>query len=258
MKRSVLLVLLIMLPVFGYGQNASDSISISTYYPSPHGVYKTIKLIPDSTRDPIDCDSSKRGEIYFDDVNNQVKVCKEDQSGTWTWSVLGGLSETEKYNAEDFCITDEYGEEVCLSDVQKISDQQLLVKGDHSAGDCRKAGGEVVDSDVGASQCRFTRSTCPSGWNQYKSFCATTDRTCSCNGGYEYRGRDTRCTTSCSVSAHAWANKIPDCCKVMCCYQIIHDGYCFSCNRCKDCWNFGSSACKVTTCTAPILQIGCY
>jgi len=57
---------------------AEDSITITTYYPSPYGVYKTLRLYPNDSNTPGNA-CSNRGEMYYDDSDNQVYVC----NGVW-------------------------------------------------------------------------------------------------------------------------------------------------------------------------------
>ncbi|MFH1414026.1 MAG: hypothetical protein ABIG56_04190, partial [Candidatus Omnitrophota bacterium] len=41
---------------------SQDTLTITTYYPSPHGVYRTLKLHP--SPQPVFCNE---GEMYYDD-----------------------------------------------------------------------------------------------------------------------------------------------------------------------------------------------
>ena len=69
-----------------FAQGPDDSITITTYYPSPHGVYRTLRLYPNDGIDPaVAC--TKPGEMYYDLSDNQVYVC-DGSSGQW--QPLGG------------------------------------------------------------------------------------------------------------------------------------------------------------------------
>jgi hypothetical protein len=63
---------------FCFAQDEHDeSITITTYYPSPYGVYKQMRLYPTDDIDPTAACSNK-GEMYYDDTGtpgNQLYVC---------------------------------------------------------------------------------------------------------------------------------------------------------------------------------------
>jgi len=159
---------------------AQNSISISTYYPSPSGVYSTLRLMPRA----IPPDTGEPGELcYIDGTDlaySKGLYSYIDDTDKWQPASFAG----GKIKAEDVCIDDGSGGEICLSDVQKLSDAQMLVNSAHTVGDCKKAGGQVVDSDVGLPLCRFNFEKCPSGWNQYKYFSACESAFCASPEGY--------------------------------------------------------------------------
>ena len=66
----------------------SESITLTTYYPSPYGVYRILRLFPRSA--PGACNA---GELYYDDglgVNTEgIYVC--DSANSWQSSAGGGL-----------------------------------------------------------------------------------------------------------------------------------------------------------------------
>lgn len=74
---------------------------------------------------------------------------------------------------------------------------QVLVNGQHTASECTGA----VVQDGSNSFCQFNQGSCPSGWTKYGGWSETSANTCngahvgSCNG-----------RTSCTTSAHGWAN----------------------------------------------------
>ncbi len=79
----ILIFLFFASAVFAQGE---ESISITTYYPSPHGVYSTLRLYPKNV-DPfsLPCSASNAGEIYYYSGNNQLYLC----NGT-NWVTTGG------------------------------------------------------------------------------------------------------------------------------------------------------------------------
>jgi hypothetical protein len=62
---------------------AEEKITISTYYPSPYGVYKTLRLFPNDDNTP-DGPCTNAGELYFDESEQQVYVCSDG-----AWKVMG-------------------------------------------------------------------------------------------------------------------------------------------------------------------------
>lgn len=61
----------------------ADEVTITTYYPSPYGVYKELRLHPNDA--PNVCNAANKGAVYYSDLESQMKVC----NGT-TWNNLGG------------------------------------------------------------------------------------------------------------------------------------------------------------------------
>ncbi|RKY30152.1 MAG: hypothetical protein DRP74_07575 [Candidatus Omnitrophota bacterium] len=53
-----------------------EKLTITTYYPSPHGVYSTLRLFPQDTPSG----SCQEGEMYYD-TEGIIKVC--DSNGAW-------------------------------------------------------------------------------------------------------------------------------------------------------------------------------
>ncbi len=69
-----------------------ESFTITTYYPSPYGVYKELRLYPNTS--PNTCDATNEGAMYYDDspTVKQVKVCRKTGTfpDTYDWRLLGG------------------------------------------------------------------------------------------------------------------------------------------------------------------------
>ncbi|MCK4810227.1 MAG: hypothetical protein KAS99_04745 [Candidatus Omnitrophica bacterium] len=69
---------------------SQESITLTTYYPSPYGVYKELRLYPNDS--PTGCgDAADEGKMYYDDSEHQLKVCIDDGFGIYGWQVSGGL-----------------------------------------------------------------------------------------------------------------------------------------------------------------------
>lgn len=63
---------------------AEESITVTTYYPSPYGVYSEMRLYPKNN--PTACDNNQRGLMYYDLADNRLKVC----NGTPPYQDIGG------------------------------------------------------------------------------------------------------------------------------------------------------------------------
>lgn len=68
-------VLCFLFSAFCSSSFADESITLTTYYPAPFGVYNTVRFFPHSA--PATCQS---GEVYYNNSTNQLMVCK---SGSW-------------------------------------------------------------------------------------------------------------------------------------------------------------------------------
>ncbi len=65
---------------------AEESISITTYYPSPYGVYNEMRLYPHAT--PItSCDSTTEGTMFYNSTAHELQVC----NGSGVWKSGGGF-----------------------------------------------------------------------------------------------------------------------------------------------------------------------
>ena len=52
---------------------SQENLTITTYYPSPYGSYNELQLFPHNPPGP--CVAARRGTIYYDSVDSQIKVC---------------------------------------------------------------------------------------------------------------------------------------------------------------------------------------
>jgi hypothetical protein len=65
--------------VFSSAQ-AEESITITTYYPSPYGVYSSLRLFPNTKDQSFPCDS---GELYFSNVTGSEGIYFCNQNRNW-------------------------------------------------------------------------------------------------------------------------------------------------------------------------------
>jgi hypothetical protein len=72
---------------------ADESLTITTYFPSPYGVYNELQLY---AHDPAvtTCDDAHKGTLFYKSTDDQVYVCKGTTLG---WQAIGGVSYTYTY-----------------------------------------------------------------------------------------------------------------------------------------------------------------
>ena len=70
---------------------AANQITITTYYPSPYGVYKELRLNPISTASQPPCNDNLKGTMYYDKNKDTLYVCSKDPaSGNTGWIPVPG------------------------------------------------------------------------------------------------------------------------------------------------------------------------
>ncbi len=65
---------------------AEESITITSYYPSPYGVYNELQLYAHNPA-VTTCDDAHKGTMFYKSTDDQVYVCK---GATLGWQTLGG------------------------------------------------------------------------------------------------------------------------------------------------------------------------
>lgn len=96
-----ILALGLVLSLFSFCYAQEESLTITTYYPSPYGVYKTLRLYPGGSPAPNDnCLEEDEGALVYyknptDYTKNKVLVCKQTGPAIYQWqsSGLGELGE---------------------------------------------------------------------------------------------------------------------------------------------------------------------
>lgn len=105
-----------------------------------------------------------------------------------------------------------------------------LVNGIHTESECTDNGGSVVSDGSGNDFCRFSLSSCPSGWSQYEDWSTTESKYCKIDDFCTCCIHDMQCTTG----EHSWSNSIRESC------------------------NYEDESCNVYDCNANVNSIGCY
>lgn len=89
--RSGITVFLVFALVFCFHALAfcQENMTITTYYPSPHGVYSTLRLFPDNTIVP-NSSCSREGELHYDLSEHSLYVCSGSPA---RWVLAPGMKE---------------------------------------------------------------------------------------------------------------------------------------------------------------------
>jgi len=177
-----------------------------------------------------------KGKVGIGTENPSVKL---DVKGK-IFSTDNISTEGQIYATDDICI----GSGACLSDMNNFLGSQSLVNSVHTYKNCTDAGGEVVDSDTGLPQCRFSNGVesfcevyfssyfysdkniaCPSGWTQYKNY-STTIKSIYCYYTYHSYGTCENPSTTCtcctdqgmtygyySPAGHSWRDRAQEFCR---------------------------------------------
>ena len=65
---------------------SQETLTITTYYPAPFGVYTNLRLFPSGQ--PA-CAANDEGTMYYDNNTRQVMVCGQDAAGNPAWQGVG-------------------------------------------------------------------------------------------------------------------------------------------------------------------------
>ena len=80
------LFLILMLPVFVSAQE--ETITVTTYHPSPLGIFHSFNLYPNDTVGTQPCNDNTEGTLYYDRSDSNLYLCRCDTSGTCNWQNL--------------------------------------------------------------------------------------------------------------------------------------------------------------------------
>ena len=110
---------------------ADDNLTITTYYPSPNGVYRNLKLYPTSS--PGACVAGLEGTMYFDNttVPSAGKICHYN-GAAWEWADFGasGGSGIWVENSTTHSINNTNQGKVFIDGVEDANGEILEVHGD--------------------------------------------------------------------------------------------------------------------------------
>jgi len=164
-----------------FAQYGNETITITTYYPSPYGVYKNLEMYP-SDEPTV---GVKPGVMYFNKDNNTLLIYVND---TAQWQPAGGKQATEYKDGNVFYNQTDKKYYVYNSTVKTwieapspgggLDLNATLLGAVHTAGQCSKAGGNLVDIGAALPLCQFDQSACPPGWYQFQNWINTTINTC--------------------------------------------------------------------------------
>jgi hypothetical protein len=99
MFKKILGILFLVSGVWGLVSSASaqtESITFTTYYPSPYGVYKNLRIYPNDDNTPGGSCVGKEGEMYFDRSDQALCICSGSPP---TWVPIGGTGSSLWTNA---------------------------------------------------------------------------------------------------------------------------------------------------------------
>lgn len=85
--KSILILLFLSLPLIIYSQGNGKTVTITTYYPSPYGVYRVLRLHPTTDIDPFSA-CTHEGDIFYCDFDDTLYFCNGSnwQALTTYWS----------------------------------------------------------------------------------------------------------------------------------------------------------------------------
>lgn len=266
--RRIILIISFFLPISSicFAQsNYTESLTITTYYPAPYGVYRNLKLNPSN----VPTAGVSRGVMFFNNSSDTLQYY--NRTGWQNFTGGGGLdklkNQTAVCNSTNEAVirynSTTKNVEFCNGSVWVNmtgdgggggggSPGDILVGAAHTQGDCTTAGGTVDSSGTTYKLCRFRLPACPVGWQPYLSWSNTTARTCvggqCCGSGNQ----------GCSVAGHPWSNTPIEHCQYFgpstFCGQ--YDQWCQGMNVCYGC-GYNYLKCPCADCQATVNEMGC-
>jgi hypothetical protein len=139
MKNAIIPVFVFMVLAFSGLAMADENVTITTYYPSPNGVYRNLRLYPSAE---TTCDASKDGTMYFNNttVPSVGRICHYNGTG-YEWADFGaGGSGYWTENSTTHSINNTNPGKVFIDGVEDANGEILEVHGDMRVYDKPPAG----------------------------------------------------------------------------------------------------------------------
>jgi len=131
-----------------------------------------------------------------------------------------------------------------------VDPETILSGGIHTVGDCSAAEG-ILTEIPGDFVCRFVASSCPEGWTQLENW--STTQSVGCAGHNGEAPEFCPPVETCTAFGHPFSNEVPKtCCAGIKCGKLDESfkPVCISWQAC--------SAVPCNTCTASVVEIGCF
>jgi hypothetical protein len=81
---ALILTIFLTLPAFSQ-ERAEEALIVTTYYPSPYGIYNELRLFPQPAKDDSLCTAENEGLMYYNQDEDRVEICRGG-----VWESLGG------------------------------------------------------------------------------------------------------------------------------------------------------------------------
>jgi hypothetical protein len=72
-----------------FSQQNPETVTITTYYPAPFGVYQSLQLYPTNPAPDTCATATDLGKIYYNNSSYQLMLCQQDSTGNINWQMLG-------------------------------------------------------------------------------------------------------------------------------------------------------------------------
>jgi hypothetical protein len=67
-----------------------EKLTIATYYPSPTGVYQTLRIAPGGNPGDCSTDGTNEGKMYYDETSHVLNICANLAMGVWGYVPVPG------------------------------------------------------------------------------------------------------------------------------------------------------------------------
>lgn len=100
--KIIFLSILVCFAFFSQAFSQAETLTITTYYPAPMGVYENLRLFPIPAVQAPACNANQEGVMYYnnDAGENQLMVCRETAAG-FGWEAIGASFWTQPAGTND-------------------------------------------------------------------------------------------------------------------------------------------------------------